>query len=259
MPEDQATGLRRLFARAPHHTVAVCGSDSARVIVRLAEALAGFGHRVLILDRTVGQVANALGVHARYDLMHVLDGHKNLAEVLLARGTRGTNVAVLPAARGLAHLAVTSTDWLGTLRSTVPALAAEFDVWLLHGLLPGAAPDVPVVLVVAPTARAITTAYAHIKTLARAQDRHDFAVLVHHACDAAAARKVFACVAETAARFLSAQLELLGSVPRERTGPVGAVVAAAEAPALPETFAGVAEALLAHLHAAPGLPALHAA
>jgi flagellar biosynthesis protein FlhG len=257
MRDDQATGLRRLFARTPHHTVAVCGSDSARVTVKLAEALAGLGHRVLILDRTVGEVARALGTPARYDLMHVLEGDKAIGDVLLARIAGDPRVVALPAARGLAHLAVASSDWLGALRAAVPTLVGEFDVWLLHGLLPGAAPQVPVVLVVAPTARAITTAYAQIKALSRAQDRHDFGVLVHRAPDAETARKVFACVAVTAARFLAAHLELLGSLPRERTSTREPATPGGSA--LPQTFTAVAEALLLNLHADAGQPALHAA
>lgn len=238
MPDDQAMGLRRLFGSARHDTVAVCGSGSARIAVHLAAALGDAGRRVLILDRSIGEVATAVGEKARYDLVHVLDGDRRLDEVIVE--TR-KGVAVLPAARGLDRLAVESADWREALRAAVPGLATRFDVWLVNGLLPGAAPDVPVLLALSPTARAITTVYAHIKALARAQGRHDFAVVVHHASSLAAAQKVFACVAETAARFLAAHLELIGFVPKERISAHGKANDAAVNP-----FVLLAEALLGH-------------
>jgi flagellar biosynthesis protein FlhG len=244
MREDQATGLRALFARRRHRTIGVCGSGSTRVAINLAVGIAQLGHRPLILDRSVGEAAGALGLKARYDLVHALDGDKRVEDILLD-GPDGCSL--LPAARGLERLAIESADWQKTLHRAVPCLAAAFDVWIVNGLLPGAAPQAPVLLVLAPTARAITTAYGHIKALARAHGRHEFAAVVIRAGSAEAARQVFACVAETAGRFLAARLELLGFVPRERT-PLRSTsaIAAPESPAAC-AFAALAQALLGDL------------
>jgi flagellar biosynthesis protein FlhG len=208
----------------------------------MGRALGELGHRVVILDRSVGEAAAALGLKARYDLLHALEGDRRLDDVLL-RADDG--LCVLPAARGLERLAVESDNWRRELAAALPALGTRFDVWLVNGLLPGAAPEAPVVLAIAPTARAVTTAYGHIKALARAQGRQDFDVLVHRAPSADAAQQVFSCVADTAARFLAAQLQFLGMVPRERApGRAGAGTAEASAAG---AFAAAAQSLLSRM------------
>lgn len=214
MPDDQARGLRAMFSRTvcPSATIALCGSESARMAAEIACALGAIGHRVLLLDRTRGEVATALGVRARYDLQHALRKHRRLAEVVVAVDER---VTLLPAARGLDAVALTTRDWRTELEAAVPGLQRAFDLWVLNGPLPGVAPDARVLLALAPTAYGVTAAYGHIKALARAQGRRSFGVVVHEAADADAARKVFDCVAETAGRFLSAELEFIGYVPRE--------------------------------------------
>ncbi len=217
MRDDQATGLRRLFGRPRQHTLAICGSGGTRIAVEMGRALGELGHRVVILDRSVGEAAAALGLKARYDLLHALEGDRRLDDVLLQADD---GLCVLPAARGLERLAVESDNWRRELAAALPALGTRFDVWLVNGLLPGAAPEAPVVLAIAPTARAVTTAYGHIKALARAQGRTDFDVLVHRAPSADAAQQVFSCVADTASRFLAAQLQFLGMrAARARIGP----------------------------------------
>ena len=242
MRDDQATGLRRLFARPRQHTLAVCGSGGTRIAVQVGRALGELGHRVVILDRSVGEAAAALGVKARYDLVHALDGDKRLDDILL---TTDEGLCVLPAARGLERLAIESGNWQRELAAAVPALGTRFDVWLVNGLLPGAAPDAPVVLAIAPTARAVTTAYGHIKALARAQGRHEFDVLVHRAASADAAQQVFSCVSDTAARFLAAQLQFLGMVPRDR--PPGRSAAGAGETRAAGAFLAVAQNLLSRM------------
>ena len=225
MPDEQALGLRAMFDRgtAPCVTLALCGSDSGRIAGQLAHALGSLGHRVLLLDRTRGEVATALGVKAKYDLAHAIDGHRRLADVVVDVTER---VRLAAAARALDAIALGRADWQHALHVALPELEGAYDVWLINGPLPGAAPDARVLLAVAPTARAITAAYGHIKALAQAQGQRTFGVLVHHARDAEAARRVFDCVADTAGRFLSAELDFLGYVPRQ--GAQGrAIVAAA--------------------------------
>jgi flagellar biosynthesis protein FlhG len=214
MPDDQARGLRAIFggAAGPGVTVALCGNESARIATQLACAIGALGQRVLLIDRTRGEAAAAFGVKARYDLQHALQRHRRIAEVIVPVTPQ---VTLLPAARGLDAIAITSEDWRRELERRVPALSRAFDVWVLNGPLPAAAPDARVLLAVAPTARAITAAYGHIKALAQAQGCHRFGVVVHRARTPEAARKVFDCVAETAGRFLAAELEFMGYVPRD--------------------------------------------
>ena len=210
MRKDQAHGLRKLFARTTCRVAAVHGQPGTPVACELASAIAAMGHRVCVLDRTVGTAARAIGRRARYDLVQVLDRHCALDDALLVARD---NVAVLPAARGLERLATESIDWQGALQRALPALAHGFDLWLVNGLLPGHTADAPMVLAIDASAPAVTNAYGHIKALARAQGRHRFAIIVEAVASAAAAERVFDCVADTAHRFLAAELDFLGWAP----------------------------------------------
>lgn len=246
MRDDQANGLRRLFGRRARHTIAICGNDGATVAVNVASALARSGLSVVVLDRSLGDAARAVGQRARYDLGHVLDGDRSLEEVLL-QGPAG--VAVLSAARGLDRLATTSADWQSALEAALPALAANFDVWLINGLLPGNAPAAPMLIAINTSPQAITNAYGHIKALSRAQGRRDFGVVVYAASTPSAAQQVYDCVAETARRFLSARLDFVGCVP---AGVPGAQASASDETSPTATaFAGIAAKLIAGMSSGP--------
>lgn len=210
MREDQAQGLRQLFERKSCHVAAVCGNDGTTVCMELAAALCAMGYRVCVLDRTAGDAARAIGRRAKYDLAQVLDHDCTLEHAMLVGGKRA---AVLPAARGLERLAAESADWQASLQRALPALVAQFDVWLVNGLLPGHAPGAPMILAINASAPAITNAYGHIKALARAQGRRHFGMVVCGAANASAAQRVYECVADTTRRFLAAELDLYGWVP----------------------------------------------
>jgi len=241
MRDDQAHGLRQIFARRTCKVAAICGSEGTRVCIEVAAALIVMGYRVAVLDRTVGEGARAIGRRARYDLAHVLEGDCTLDKALLT-GTH--NVTVLPSARGLDRLATESTDWQATLQKALPALGAGFDLWLVNGLLPGHAPDAPMVLAINASAPSITNAYGHIKALARAQGRRRFGVIVDGSATAHAARRVHECVADTARRFLAADLELYGWLP-----PEGSDKAAQRSRA--EAYTRIADALMTCLSHPP--------
>ncbi len=245
MREDQAQGLRQLFARRTCRLAALAGSRGATVSVAIAAALGGLGYRVCVLDRSVGDAAHAVGRRAKYDLAQVLDGDCTLDQAALKGPDQ---VVVLPAARGLDRLAVEAPDWESALRRAAPALSARFDLWLVNGLLPGPAPDAPMILAVDPSAQAITNAYAHIKALARAQGRRRFGVVVHAAASAAIAERVYGCVAGTARRFLGAELDLYGWVPPFTTGGCGGADAAG---ACATAFERIADHLMAALSTPP--------
>ncbi|MDQ6620885.1 MAG: hypothetical protein M3Z31_14540 [Pseudomonadota bacterium] len=243
MREDQAQGLRQLFARRTCQIAAICGTDGTTVCTGVARALGAMGYRVCILDRTTGEAARAVGRRAKYDLAQVLDHDCSLEQALLEGPDQ---VAVLPCARGLERIAAERGEWRGALHTMLPQLASTFDVWLVNGPLPGHAPTAPMLLAVNSSAPAITHAYGLIKALARAQERRNFGVIVHDSIGQQAARHVHECVADTARRFLGAELELYGWVP----------AAAHPADATSETrrqqaFGKIADRLMTNLSTAP--------
>jgi hypothetical protein len=104
-PGDQAATLRQLFARRSARLLPVLlpqGAHEVRAswIARLAQGFARQGERTLLVDATRLQIAAALGLRARFDLAHVLNGDCALDAALL---DAGINLAVLPAACALAQ------------------------------------------------------------------------------------------------------------------------------------------------------------
>jgi len=110
---DQAAGLRRLIAARDAGVLAISGADArsyAPLALELAAACERDGRRVLLLDLTRGALARELGRTMRYELMHVIDAHRRLDEVVLAGPGE---VPLLPAARGVRALA---QAWRGRSR-----------------------------------------------------------------------------------------------------------------------------------------------
>lgn len=210
-PNDQATGLRALFARRLRTTLSLAGDGGAGITLNLGAALARLGQRVLVIDRSVGEAAAVLGIKARYELAHVLAGDRQLRDVLLP-GPDG--VTLLPAARGLSRLAEASGSWQELLAACVDPYATAFNVWLVNGLPPGGGADAPVLFVTAPTVDALTATYAQMKALARDQGRREFRVVVCRAKSEAAAIATYRNVARTAEEFLAARLDFCGYIPR---------------------------------------------
>jgi flagellar biosynthesis protein FlhG len=213
MPNDQASGLRRLFLRRMRRPLGVGGVDATPVVCDLAQTLAELGSRVLVIDRTRGELAARMNARVRFELAHVVAGDRSLADVLID-GPQG--VAILPAARGLDELALNTCEgeggWQARLSAWLVQAQRDFDVWLINGL-PPAGGDADVLLAIEPTAQGITCAYAQIKALAHCRGQRSFGIVIHRAASEASAQATFASVATTARRFLRANLDYRGAIP----------------------------------------------
>lgn len=100
--EDQAAGLRRLFARRHARIVLVAGArggaEQAAVAVGIARELAAERQRVVIIDEQAApdNAAGALGLAVRFDLLQALNADARPAQVVL-HAEEG--IRLLPAAR----------------------------------------------------------------------------------------------------------------------------------------------------------------
>jgi flagellar biosynthesis protein FlhG len=215
MRDDQATGLRRLFARHTRRPVGVGGVDATPVVCDLAKTLAELGSRVLVIDRTRGEVPARMNLRFRFELAHVVAGDRSLADVLID-GADG--LAILPAARGLDELALNASvrdgGWQARLGSWLAHARRDFDVWLINGLPPTGG-DADVLLAIEPTAQGVTGAYAQIKALANCRGQRSFGIVIHRAASEASAQATFTSVASTARRFLRANVDYRGAIPSD--------------------------------------------
>lgn len=165
---DQAATLRQWFGQRGPRLLPVLlaeGGSAARAtwMARLAQQIARNGERTLAVDGVRAQLAAALGLRARYDLAHVLEGECVVSAAQLDAGNR---LAVLPAARALARRQGTT----GLLRQLSAGSHDEFD--LVLALLPAAAlahlPDGDVLVPVLADAQELMALHASLQAADRA-------------------------------------------------------------------------------------------
>lgn len=220
---DQAEGLRRLLVRAPTRVVTVAGAraglGATSVVVNLAATLAQAGEDVLVLDENLSHdnVPNSLALKPRYDLLNAVRRDKPWREIMLhAR----SGVRILPVARAIQMLPKLSAQERACLLECLTEASRSADVVLVDAAVcekryfsASIAPDQPLLLVLNPTASAITESYAMIKRMAIQDGRQSFEIVVNKARDEREARVVFGNIAQVARRHLNVRVEYLGHIP----------------------------------------------
>lgn len=222
---DQAEGLRRLlnrdFVRVITFTAGSRGVGKTQAVLNLAAALARQGKKVIALDEQAGSgnLAHALGLVPRFDLLDVIRRQRSLEDVLLP-GPPG--LEIVPAAKGVKALGQLSPEEQEWLVRSFQSLSDSVDVVLIdaiagldgHALsLTLAAQDVVVVL--KPKAEAITDAYALVKRLARDYAVQRFRVLVTQVREPGEGEALFKNFATAARRFIGLVPEFMGEVPAD--------------------------------------------
>lgn len=215
--EDQAAGLRRLFAGAAAPlALAFSGEACGALLAGLARGLAAAGKEVLVIDEHAGErtVAAAFGLRPRYDLIQAVNRDVAAGRVLQQAGD---GIRLLPAARAARQCARLAPEQRRALGEGLRRLRASADVVLIHGapreaggLAPLLAQPPRQIVVVTPEGRSITAAYARMKRLAQDADCRDFDLVVLNARDGAEARTVLANLNGVAGRHLGARVAPLG-------------------------------------------------
>ena len=224
--DDQAAGLRRLFAVRPSQLVAfaagleACGRTS--LIVESAEALAAAGWRVLIIDENPApqNILTRYGLAARHDLLQLLHGERSLSQVEVPLAPQ---LSVVAAARALQAFDMAASARREQARSAAlalrnlgPVLAhlqQGVDFILIDSARQSNGLLTPLTLVVAAaTSATITHAYALIKRLARERGRADFQVVINRARTLAESRIIFDNMRRVAEQHLTVRLNYLAGV-----------------------------------------------
>ena len=219
---DQAAGVRRLFGREQTRIVTFAsgsvGVGKSILVANLAASLALQGKEVLVLDEnTRKSVASYFGAHAQYDLHHVINKEKALAEVLLkvAPGVR-----ILPAARTVVKLGKLNLYQQKTLLESITGMERAADVILVDasldhplGFSPLGLAAHEAVIVMSATSSSITDAYALIKKVSLGYARKNFRILVNKARSPEEADSIYKNITQVARSRGLAHLEHAGFVP----------------------------------------------
>jgi flagellar biosynthesis protein FlhG len=213
---DQAAGLRQLFTRLRPEVILACGGapQQAQVVAELGLGMAGLGREVLIIDGSAGEIAQVMGLAARYELGHVVAGDKQLAEVLLEGAP---DLRILPAMRGLDQLWRLPAGSATSLKRQFARQLAAVET-LIVNCRPLGSPaagrafqsGAHVLVVLSEHPESITMAYREIKALKLDCGVTQYDVIMSES--GLRARAVFDCLADTARQFLGVTLTLQGNL-----------------------------------------------
>lgn len=224
-PLDQANGLRKMTLAAPRpvKVIAVAsgkgGVGKTNITVNLGVALATQGKQVLLLDADLG-LANIdvmLGLHPQYNLQHVLNGSKTLAEIIV-EGPAG--LKIIPAASGVQKMAELSPAEHAGMIQAFSEMDQHIDVLLIDSAA-GIADSVvsftraaqEVIVVVCDEPASITDAYAFIKLLSREYKVGRFHIIANMCRTIQEGRELFNKISMVCDRFLEVNLDFMGIVP----------------------------------------------
>jgi flagellar biosynthesis protein FlhG len=221
--QDQAAGLRGLSRTRPVRVIAVTagkgGVGKSNVSVNLAVSLARLNKRVMLLDADLG-LANIdimLGLHTKYNLSHVLQGHCHLSDIIL-HGPGG--VQVVPAASGtefMAHLSHAEhagiVDAFNELTDELDYLIVDTAAGISDTVLSFTRSAQEVIVVVCDEPTSLTDAYALIKVMNKRYGWVHFHILANMVRRLKDGQELFNKLFRVSEQFLDVQLNYLGAIP----------------------------------------------
>lgn len=201
------------------------GVGKTNMVANLAIALRKLGNEVLVFDADLGlsNIDVLLNLAPKYNIQHVLDGRKNLGEVLV-EGPHG--IKILPASSGVQE--ITELDEMQRLRllEAFDSYDGDIDVLLVDtgaGISSNVAffciASQEIIVVTSPEPTSMTDAYALIKVLFTRYQEKDFRVLVNAVRDETEAVEVFRKLSVAAEKFLNISLDYLGHIPLDESMP----------------------------------------
>ena len=198
--EDQAAGLRKLFAGAHGPTrIAFAGREAdgrGALMAGVARGLAAAGKEVLLIDGASGaaSAAAALGLRPRFDLLQAVSRDVPAGRVLLGAGH---GIRLLPAARALREYPRLAAAERRALDEWLRRQQGQADFVLGEARAGEAADPCPLlpqpqrlVVAVTPESQSITAAYTQMKRLAPPRGGARFLLVILRA-DAGEADTVF--------------------------------------------------------------------
>jgi len=218
--------IREFEFMTSHHPIKVVavtggkgGVGKTNLSVNISIALSEMRRRVVLMDADLG-LANVdvlLGLRADYTLADVLDGSRDLREVLV-NGPGG--IKIVPASSGVQQMAGLSPQEHAGLIHSFSELSDQLDV-LVVDTAAGISDTVvsfvcaaqEVVVVVCDEPSSITDAYALIKLLNVEHGVFRFRVIANMTRTAQEGINLFTKLSSVCDRFLDASLQYIGHVP----------------------------------------------
>lgn len=222
MNEVQAQSWGSTFPRVIAVTSGKGGVGKTSIVGNLAVAFRRLGNRVLILDGDLG-LANIdiiFGLNPAYNIRHVIQGEKDLAEVIVEGPEE---ILIIPAGSGVHDLAHLTNGQKLNLLNEFDTLNEDFDIFLIDtgaGISSNiiyfniAAQERIVVATCEPGS--IRSACALMKVIFTEHGTRRFKLLVNMVNDAEEARSVFEQLSDAVDSFPGlVSIEYLGFIPKD--------------------------------------------
>lgn len=229
---DQATHLRKLTEGNPSLTltrprptmtkiIAISsgkgGVGKSTLSVNLAICMAKMGQKVLVFDGDLG-LANVnvlLGIIPKYNLYHVVKGHKSLKDIIIQTPE---GVDIIAGASGYSQLANLNESQRNNLIKGFSELES-YDYMIIDtgaginaNVIGLTMPADDVIVITTPEPTAITDSYGLIKSIVSQSRDKNLKIVVNRARSAIEGKKVAERVIDISGQFLEVQVESLGFI-----------------------------------------------
>jgi flagellar biosynthesis protein FlhG len=198
------------------------GVGKTNLVLNLGLALSRMQRRVFLLDADLG-LANVdvlLGLSPRYTLEHVLNGQRDIMDIVL-EGPAG--MRILPSGSGISELAELGRDQqmrlfreLSRIGDGVDYLFIDTGAGISSNVLRFNASANEVIVVANPEPTSITDAYALMKLLSIKYHIREFGLIANSVASDAEGAGVFDRLNRVCGQFLQVRLSYLGSVPFDK-------------------------------------------
>ena len=195
------------------------GVGKTNIVLNLCLALSRLKRRVLLLDADMG-LANVdvlLGLTPKYTLEHVMNGQKEVNEIMLT-GPHGFKI--LPSGSGISELSEMTFEQQMRLFEQLSKIDDELDYLFIDtgagissNVLRFNASANEIVVVANPEPTSMTDAYALIKLLAIKYHIHNFSLIANSVTSEADGMGVYDTLNSVCAQFLKVNLRFLGWIP----------------------------------------------
>jgi flagellar biosynthesis protein FlhG len=199
------------------------GVGKSSTATNLALSLSALDKKVCVFDAdaSLANINILLGLQPQYTLQHLLNGEKNLKEIILD-GPRG--LKVIPGATGISEYAHLSNEQKAILLAALDKLQQEFD-YLIIDTAAGIGDDVLdfinasqfSIIIITPEPTSLTDSFSLLKVLKRSNYNRTSFVLVNMAMDDANSQTIYKRFESAVKKYVDIDIAYLGYIQVDET------------------------------------------